>query len=85
MVYSSNITILNGFQKTLDEPNHKPSKTLVGKGSEFYKRSIKSWMQDVDLEMHLTLNEVIFFVAERFIRILKTKICKYFSFKKCVY
>ena len=35
---------------------------------------MKSWLQDVDLEMYLTLNEVIFFVAERFIRTVKNKI-----------
>ena len=36
------ITIINVFQKTLDEINRKPNKIWVDKGSEFYNRSMKS-------------------------------------------
>ena len=36
------ITIINAFQKTLDEINRKPNKIWVDKGSEFYNRSMKS-------------------------------------------
>ena len=43
------ITITNAFQKFLDESGCKPNKTLpVGskfKGSEFYNRSMKSWLE----------------------------------------
>ena len=38
------ITITNAFQKILDESNHKPYKIWVDKGSEFYNRSMKSWL-----------------------------------------
>ena len=36
------ITIINAFQKTLDEINRKPNKIWVDKGSKFYNRSMKS-------------------------------------------
>ena len=38
------ITITNAFQKILKESNRKPNEILVGKGSEFYNRSMKSWL-----------------------------------------
>ena len=38
------ITITNAFQKILDESNRKPNKIWVDKGSEFYNRSMKSWL-----------------------------------------
>ena len=38
------ITITN-FQKILEESNCKPNKILADKGSEFYNRSIKSWIK----------------------------------------
>ena len=70
------ITITNAFQKLLDESNCKPNKIWVDKGSEFYNRSMKSWLQDDDLEMYSTDNERKSVVTERFIRTLKNKIYK---------
>ena len=35
------ITIINAFQKVLDESNRKRNKTWVDNGSEFYNRSMK--------------------------------------------
>ena len=40
------ITITNGFQKILKESNHKPNKIWVDKGSQFYDRSMKSWIKN---------------------------------------
>ena len=40
---------------------------------------MKSWLQDYDTEMHSTQNEGKSAVAERFIRTLKNKICKYMT------
>ena len=48
------ITITNNFQKLLDRSRRrrakfewcKPNKIWVDKVSEFYKRSMKSWLQD---------------------------------------
>ena len=51
------ITITNAFQKILKESNRKPNKIWVDKGSEFYNRWIKSWLERNALEMHLTHNE----------------------------
>ena len=39
------IAITNAFQKILDEPNCKRNKILVDKGSEFYNRYMKSWLE----------------------------------------
>ena len=71
------ITITNAFQKNVKKSYRKPSKIWVDKGSEFYKRSIKSWLEKNDIEMysaHYKENSVI---AERFIRTFKNKIYKY--------
>ena len=78
--------ITNAFQKTLDESNCKPNKMRVGKGSEFYNKSMKSWLQDNDTERYSTHSEEKSVVAERFIRALKNKIYKYMtSVSKSVY
>ena len=39
------ITITNPFQQILDESKRKPNKIWVDKGSEFYNRSMKSWLE----------------------------------------
>ena len=39
------ITITNAFQKILDESNRKLNKIWEDKGSEFYNRSMKSWLE----------------------------------------
>ena len=49
----------------------------MDEGSELYNRSIKSWLQDNDIEIYSTHNERKSVVAERFIRTFKNKICKY--------
>ena len=37
------VSIVNAFQSILNKTNRKPNKIWVDKGSEFYKRSMKSW------------------------------------------
>ena len=44
-------TITNIFQKLLNEYNHKSNQVRVDKDSEFDKRSMKSWLQDIDIEI----------------------------------
>ena len=51
------ITIVNAFQKVLNESDRKPNKIWVDKGSEFYNSSFKKWLKDNDIEMYLTHNE----------------------------
>ena len=57
------------------------------KGSEFYNRSMKSFLQN-NMEMYSTHNEGNSVVAERFFKTLKNKICKYMtsiSKNMCIY
>ena len=81
------ITITNAFQKILDESNRKPNKIWVDKGSEFFNRSIKSWLEKNAIEIYSLHDKGKSVIAERFIRILKNKIkkCMTSISKKCVY
>ena len=45
------------FKNILDESNRKSNKMWVDKGSEFYNRSIKSWLQDINIQLYSTHNE----------------------------
>ena len=78
------ITVTNVFQKILDESNRKPNKICVDKGSEFYNRSMKSWIEKNDIEIYSTDNAGKSVVPERFT--LKNKIYKYITSisKKCI-
>ena len=42
------VNIVNAFQKISDDLKRKPNKIWVDKRSEFYNRSMKSWLQDND-------------------------------------
>ena len=72
----------------LDKSNHrkanskgrKPNKIWVDKDSEFYYRSMKSWLQENDIEIYSTHNEGKFVVSERFIRTFNSKIYKYMTY-----
>ena len=74
------VSIVDAFQKILDDSNRKPNKIWVDKGSEFYNNSFKKWLKDNDIEMYLIHNEGKSVVAERFFRTLKNKIYKYMTF-----
>ena len=68
------------------ESNHKPNKIWEDNGSQFYNRSLKSWLQDNDIEIYSTHNEEKSVVAEKFTTALKNKIYKYMtSVSKYVY
>ena len=80
------VSIVNAFQYILNHSVRKPNKIWVGKGSESYNSSFKKWLKDNDIEKYSIHNEGKSVVAERFIRTLKTKICKYMtSVSKNVY
>ena len=66
-------------QENIDESGSKPDRIWVDRGSKFYNRSMKSWLQDNDIGMYSTHNEVKAVVAEKFIRTLRNKICKYMT------
>ena len=75
--YSKNkrdTTITNTLLKILNESNRKRNKLWGDKGSEFYNRSMKSFLQNIDTEMSSVHNEGKSVIAERFIRTLKNKI-----------
>ena len=71
------------FYKILDESNRKSSKVWVDKGSEFYNRSIKLWLEKNAIEMYSTCIKGKCVVEERFIKTLKKSYD--FNIKKCVY
>ena len=74
------------FKRIFRKSNRKPNKIWVDKVSEFYNRSMKSWLEKNDMEMYSILNERKSVLAERFIRTLKNKIYKYMtSISKNVY
>ena len=76
------ITVTNTFQnfkKVLDKFNCKTNQIWIDKGSEFYNRSVKSWLQDNNIKTYSVCNEGRFIVAERLIRTLKNKIFKYIT------
>ena len=76
----------NAFQKILKESNRKPNQIWVDKGSEFYNRSMKSWLEKNDIEIYSTHNEGKSVITERIIRTLKNKIYMYMtSITKNVY
>ena len=51
----------------------------MDKGNEFYNISMKSFLQNNDIEMYPTHNEGKSVIAEKFIRTLKYKIHKYMT------
>ena len=73
------ITITNAFKKNLNESDRKPNKLWVDKGCKFYNRSMKSWLEEIDIEMYSTHNEGKSVVAERSARTLENKIYKYMT------
>ena len=80
------VSIVNAFQSILKKSNRKPNKIWVDKGSEFYNRSMKSWLEKNDIEMYSTHNEEKSVLADRFIGTMKNKIYKHMtSISKNVY
>ena len=60
-----------------DEFRRERNKIWVDKSSEFYKRSMKPWLQDNDIEIYSAHIKRKSVPVERFIRNLKTKISKH--------
>ena len=48
------ITITNTFEKLLKESNCKPNRIWVDTDSEFYNRSMKSWLEKVYMNIFNT-------------------------------
>ena len=73
------VTIVDAFQKILDDSDRKPNKIWVDKESEFYNNSFKKWLRDNDIEIYSIHNKGKSVAAERFIRTLKNKIFKHMA------
>ena len=70
-------SMVDVFQKILDKSKRrKPNKIWVDKGSEFYNNSFTKWLKDNNIEIYSIHNDGKSVAAERFIRILRTKIYK---------
>ena len=74
---------LDFYYVLLRKPKRKPNKIWVDKGSEFYNRSMKSWLQDNDIVMYSTHNERKSIVAENFKE--QNLQIHDLNIKKCVY
>ena len=63
----------------MKESNRKPNKIWVDKGSKFYNRSMKSWLEKNAAELYSTCNEGKSIVVERPLGNLKNKIHMYIT------
>ena len=61
---NKSITITNALPKNLNESGCKVNKIWVEKGSEFYNISMKSGIQDNDIEMYSTHVENILLLKD---------------------
>ena len=79
-------SIVKAFQKIILE-ERKPNKIWVDQGSEFFNNSVKDFLKINDIEVYSTYNEGKSFVAERFIKMLKSKIFLAYDsyFKECLF
>ena len=73
------ISIVNAFDKIINQSNRKPNKIWVDQGGEFYGNVFEKWLSDNDIIMYSTYNEGKSVVAERFIRTLKNKLYKHMT------
>ena len=73
------ISIVNAFNKIIEQSNRKPNKIWVDQGGEFYNHVFKKWLSDNDIIMYSTFNEGKSVAAERFIRTLKNKLYKHMT------
>ena len=44
-------SIIDAFQKMVDDSDRKPNKIWVDKGNKFYNSTFKKWLKDNDIEM----------------------------------
>ena len=53
----SKLVFSNGPKSLSRNPNRKPCKIWIVKGSEFYNRSMKSWLEKNAIELHSKHNK----------------------------
>ena len=67
-------TVLNVFIEIVNESNHKPNKLWVDQERKFYDKFTQEWLENNDTLIYSTHNEGKLVIAERFIKIQKSKI-----------
>ena len=67
-------TVLNAFIKIVNESNHKSNKLWFDQGRKFYDKFTQEWLENNDILIYSTHNEGKLIIAERFIKIQKSKI-----------
>ena len=72
------ITSINAFQKIISKAR-KPNKLWLDQGGKLYNNLFNRFLKKNNIEMFSTYNEVKSFVAERFIRTLKSKTFKHMT------
>ena len=72
--------LVEGF-KTILKSGRKPKHLQTDKGSEFLNRIFQQFLRENDIHFFTTHSEPKAQVCKRFIRTLKTKMWKYFTFK----
>ena len=50
--FKKEIKITNAFQKIFEESNQKANKIWIDKGSQFFNRSMKSFLGNNDIDMY---------------------------------
>ena len=71
--------ITKAFDHIIEGSGRKPSRLWVDKGTEFYNKTFKKYLEQNDIHMYSTHNEGKAVVVERFNRTIKTRMWKYFS------
>ena len=73
------------FPNILEESNCKSNKIWVDKGSGFYNRSMKSWLEKIAIEMYSRHKEGKYVINERLIRTSNIKFTNiWLQYKKCI-
>lgn len=70
-------TITDAFRSI--SKTRKPKMLWVDKGTEFYNRTFRNWLESEDIHPYSTENEGKAVVVERFNRTLKSRMWRYFS------
>ena len=73
------VSIVNAFQKIIDNSKRKPNKIQADQGSEFYNSQFKEVLKENHMEKYSTYSEGKSAVAEKFIKTLKNKIYKHMT------
>ena len=73
------VSIVNAFQKIIDNSKRKPNKIQADQGSEFYNSQFKEVLKENHMEKYSTYNEGKSAVAEKFIKTMKNKIYKHMT------